>query len=240
MENRNVWSAIASLMVASSLEAQAGVVVTGWSFNGPQGTSSPWVGVGTASTVGSATANFAAGSPADTSAPSSSENKGWNIAGFASQGTASGERGVQFACSTLGYDSIAVTWQERHSNSASRFVLFQYSIDGKSFTSEGLTNGGLFEASLGGDVWQAERRVDLKGIAQVAGNASFALRIVSVFAPDSGQYLPSSPSATYGPSGTIRFDLVQVEGMPVPAPAATALGAVGAMIAASSARRREQ
>ena len=216
----------------------AGVVVVGWNFNGVAGTSAPSSGVGVATTVGGASANFAAGSPADTSAGSSAENKGWNLSGFAAQGTGSGERGVQFSCSTVGFDSIAVVWQERHSNSASRFVQFQYSRDGKAFTSDGLTNNGIFEASLGGDVWQAERRVDLKGIAGISGNSAFAFRIVSIVDPASGQYLPTSASANYSPSGTIRLDIVNIEGAAVPAPATIALGAGGALLASGARRRR--
>ncbi len=238
MRRSMLWSVVVIGALSAVEAAPGGVVVTAWNFNGPAGTSEPSEGRGTASVIGGATANFAAGSPVDTSAPSPAENKGWNVTGFASQGTGSGERGVQFACSTSGFESIAVVWQERHSNSASRFVQFQYSLDGKAFTSSGLANDGVFEASLGGDAWQTERRVDLKHIGGVDGNANFAFRVVSVTDPATGQYLPTSPSANYSPTGTVRFDLVHVEGAAIPAPAALALGASGALLAAVSRRRK--
>jgi len=215
------------------------MVFSGWNFNGPQGTSAPSVGSGTAALVGSTTASFSAGSPADSGATVPADNKGWNLAGFAAQGTASGERGASFQCSTVGFESIAVTWHERHSNSASRFVQFQYALDGVNFTTAGIANDGIFEATLGGDLWQPERRVELGSIAGVAGNGKFAVRIVSVFAPKSSAYAPTSPTANYSPSGTVRFDLVSVHGVVVPAPAALALGTAGAIVAAGGARRRE-
>ncbi len=219
--------------------AEAGMVLCAWNFNGAQGTLSPSVGTGVATNVGGTTSSFSAGDPADSGASSPTENKGWNLAGFASQGTANGERGAVFQCSTVGIESPIVTWHERHSNSASRFVQFQYALDGLSFTSEGIANGGIFEATLGGEVWQTERSVDLSSIAGASGNAKFAIRIVSVFAPKTSEYAPTSLTANYSPSGTMRFDLVSFQGVAVPAPATLALGAAGAIAAVGGSRRRE-
>lgn len=224
---------------ASCSTAFAAMTFGGWNFNGAQGTSAPSIGTGTALTIGGVSANFSAGDPADDQAKVPAENKGWNLASFASQGTASGERGAVFQCSTLGYESAVVTWHERHSNSASRFVQFQYALDGSTFTSEGIANGGIFEATLGGDVWQPERRVDLGSIQGVAGNGKFAIRIVSIFAPNTSAYAPSSLTANYSPSGTVRFDLVTFQGVAVPAPAALALGIAGAAAVGLGSRRRE-
>jgi len=224
---------------ASCSTSFAAMTFGGWNFNGAVGTSAPSIGKGTASTIGGVSANFSAGDPADDQATVPAENKGWNLASFASQGTASGERGAVFQCSTVGYESAVVTWHERHSNSASRFVQFQYAIDGSTFTSEGIANGGIFEATLGGDVWQTERRVDLGSIQGVAGNGKFAVRIVSIFAPNTSAYAPTSLTANYSPSGTVRFDLVTFEGVAVPAPAALALGIAGAAAVGMGSRRRD-
>lgn len=231
---RMVAMAFATAVAAS---ADGGIIFTAWNFNGPQGTSNPSIGMGVALAVGGTSANFAAGDPADSGAPTTAENKGWNIASFAAQGSQSGERGVQFSASTHGYDSIAITWHERHSNSASRFVQCQYTVDGTVFTSAGIPNDGIFEAVLGGEVWQSERRVELKGVAGVSGNAKFAVRIVSIFGPGSTQFVPTSPTASYSASGTIRFDLVNIEGVAVPSPAVLALGASGAILASRTRRR---
>ncbi len=237
---KQIIVAIVAIVGSLSLScvAQAGMTFGGWNFNGPQGTTAPSVGSGTAATIGGVSANFSTGDPADDRAVPA-ENKGWNLAGFAAQGTASGERGAMFHCSTVGYESAVVTWHERHSNSASRWVQFQYALDGVTFTSDGIANAGVFEAALGGEVWQTERRVDLASIQGVAENSKFAIRIVSIFAPTTSAYAPSSLTANYSPAGTIRFDLVNFQGVMVPAPAALALGVAGAAVANGGFRRRE-
>lgn len=233
-----IFAGVFSISVSWS-SASAAMTFGGWNFNGPQGTIAPSVGTGTAITVGGVSTTFSAGDPADNRATVPAENKGWNFASFAAQGTASGERGALYQCSTAGFESIVVTWHERHSNSASRFVQFQYALDGATFTSEGIAQNGIFEATLGGDVWQPQRMVDLSSIQGVAGNGKFAVRIVSIFAPNTSAYAPTSLTANYSPSGTVRFDLVSFQGVAVPAPAALTLGAVTVAAMGLGGRRRE-
>ncbi len=228
---------MATFAVASS--AQAAIVFCGWTFNGPKGTSETATGTGFASTIGGVSSTFSAGAAADDSATVPAENKGWNLAAFAAQGTGSGERGCNFATSTAGQESVVVTWYERHSGSSSRFTQLQYSVDGSTFTSAGLSEDGIFEATLGADVWQAQRRCDLSKIAGVADNAKFAVRVVSVFAPGTSAYTATGATANYSGAGTLRFDLVRVEGVAVPAPAVAVLGAAGLVTAAAGSRRRE-
>jgi len=224
---------------ASSAEASAAVQFAAWNFNGPQGTLEASTGVGTAVTIGGTSGTFSLGDPTDDGSAKPAENKAWNIASFAAQGSGSGERGVRFDVSTTGRSSVVVSWRQRHSNSASRFVQFQYSLDGTTFTSSGLANDGIFEASLGGEVWQPQRTVDLSSIAGAADNAKFAVRIVSVFAPGTSGYAATAAGGNYSAAGTIRFDLVAFSGTPVPAPAAAGLGVAGGVLALGGGRRRE-
>ncbi len=224
---------------ASGPQATAGVQFAAWNFNGAQGTLEPSTGQGSAATVGGTSGTFSAGDPTDDGSAKPAENKAWNIASFAAQGSGSGERGVRFDVSTAGQGALAVSWRERHSNSASRFVQFQYSIDGTTFSSAGLANDGIFEASLGGEVWQNQRTVDLSSIAGAADNAKFAVRIVSVFAPGTTGYAATAAGGNYSAAGTIRFDLVAFSGTPVPAPAAAGLGVASGMLALGGGRRRE-
>lgn len=226
-------------MTSVASEATAAVMICGWNFNGAEGTLDPATGTGIAAAIGGVSSSFSSGAAADSRATVPSENKGWNLASFAPQGTASGERGGGFSAPTSGYQSVVVSWYERHSNSASRFTQFQYSLDGTTFTSDGLSENGIFEATLGGDVWQAQRRVDLGKILGVANNAKFAIRVVSVFAPGTSAYAATGLTANYSGAGTLRFDLVNVEGVAVPAPAVSTLGAMGLMLASSSLRKRE-
>lgn len=234
--------AVVALMLtlgACAVEAAAAVQLAAWNFNGAQGTLEPSAGQGTAATVGGTSGTFSAGDPTDDGSMKPAENKAWNIASFAAQGSGSGERGVRFDVSTAGQGSLAVAWRERHSNSASRFVQFQYSLDGTTFVSTGLANDGIFEAALGGEVWQPQRTVDLSSITGVADNAKFAVRIVSVFAPGTSGYAATAAGGNYSAAGTIRFDLVAFSGTPVPAPAAAGLGLAGGVLALGGGRRRE-
>jgi len=231
--------ALALSLGAGSSEVSAAVQIAAWNFNGAQGTLEPSTGQGTAATVGGTSGTFSAGDPTDDGSTKPAENKAWNIASFAAQGSGSGERGVRFDVSTAGQGSLSVSWRERHSNSASRFVQFQYSLDGTTFTSTGLANDGIFEASLGGEVWQPQRTVDLSSITGVADNAKFAARIVSVFAPGTSGYAATAVGGNYSAAGTIRFDLVAFSGTPVPTPAAAGLGVASGVLALGGGRRRD-
>lgn len=240
---RSVIAPAVAFAIAANVHAD---VVTQWNFNGastatvPGGTSSPAaaVGAGTASLVGGVTASFASGvsnggsTDPVTTAPT---NYAWNTTSYGLQGSGSGERGVQFNVSTVGLVDINVSWDQRHSNTSSRFVQFQYSLDGVSFSSAGLVDDGIFVAGLGGDTWYNGRSVNLAGVVGVANNASFAFRIVAIFAPGTSGYVASTETSTWAGTGTLRLDMVTVSGV-VPAPgAAVALALAGLL---GSRRRR--
>ena len=105
-----------------------------------------------------------------------------------------------FTVSTVGFDNIIVNWDQRQSNSSSRFSAFQYSLDGINFVT--LTNPALITIGLdpvpgitgsvtagglltrtGGDRWLNGNTVDLSSIAGAANNTQFAFRIVASFDP---------------------------------------------------------
>jgi hypothetical protein len=232
-----------ALAVAACVHAD---IVTQWNFNGPSsatvpgGTSSPLpsVGAGTASLIGGITASFASGTatggssdPVTTSPP----NYAWNTTGYGAQGSGSGERGVQFQASTAGFFDIGVSFDLRHSNTSSRFVQFQYSLDGTNFSSKNLVDDGIFEATLGGDTWYNLRTVSLAGIAGASNNANFAFRIVAIFAPGTSDYVASTATSTWAGTGTLRYDMVTVMGV-VPAPGVVATLALAGLV--GSRRRR--
>lgn len=232
---------IAALSAAGVANA---TVVTQWNFNsnppdgsGTTGSLVPNIGAGTASLFGGATGTFASGTVNGGSTDTApADNTAWNTSTYAPQSTGSGERGVQFAVSTVGVtDGIFVTFDIRHSNTSSRFVQFQYTIDGSNWTSAGLTLDGaafdgIFEGTAG-DTWFNNRRVDLFDIPGVLDNADFAFRLTPVFGP-AGGYVAASATGTYGPTGTLRYDMVTVQ---TPAPGAVALLGLGGLV---MARRR--
>ena len=233
-----------TLTAAVATGASAGLTtVAQWNFNGPANNQvpggelspAPSTGSGTASLIGGVTAAVQFGSgivnggssdPVTTAPP----NYGWQTTTYASQGTQNGERGVQFKVSTEGFENVAVSWDQRHSNTSSRFVQFLYTLDGVTFTSDGLADGGLF-IGASGDTWFNTRSVDLSAIPGAANNPNFGFRIVAVFAPASSAYAASNGASSYGTAGTWRFDMVTINGNLVPAPGAIALLGVAGLIA---------
>jgi hypothetical protein len=233
-----------ALAVTVTCSSAGADVITEWNFNSvPADTSTgtgallPTVGTGSLATIGGVTgfspAAFASGN--GSSDPATSDDSGWQTSNYAAQGTGDRSGGVQFNVSTVGYTDIGFEFDQRHSNTSSRFVQVQYSTDGIVFND--LTS---FEATLGGDTWYNGRTVSLSGLAGVDNNANFALRIVAMFAPGTSAYAPSrpEPASIYGTSGTWRFDMVQVTGSPVPVPAALPLLLSGLALVAVARRRQ--
>lgn len=230
-QERNMKKLFSTLVALAMVAGVNADLLTQWTFEGDVTT--PSTGSGTASLIGGTTATFATGWDRSTN---NTGGRAWNSTNYPAQGTDSGTAGILFATSTAGYEGITVNWDGRHSNTASRFVQFQYSIDGVNFSFDGLANDGIFEAVDGGDKWYAPRSVDLSGIAGVADNANFAFRVVSIFAPGKSEYLPSTVTSSYGRSGTLRYDNVSIEGVVVPEP--TSLFALISGLALASLRRR--
>lgn len=212
--------------------------LTQWDFNGtsagsvPGGTASPTAstGFGTASLFGGTGGAFTSGTvdggssdPVITNPP----NFAWNINNFAAQGQGDQTRGVQFNTSTVGWDKIVVSWDQRNSGTASRWGKLLYSLDGANFTDAGLANDGLFEITAA-NTWFAQA-FDLGNIAGVANNANFAFRIVATFGPQ-GAYAATTPTTGYSSNGTWRLDMVTINGNLVPAPGALALLGVAGLV----------
>ena len=75
---------------------------------------------------------LASGASADTAGT----NRAWNISSYPAQGTANKQSGVQFSVSTVGYKGVLVAWYQRHSNTASKYQRFQYTINGADFVDQ--------------------------------------------------------------------------------------------------------
>lgn len=199
-------------------------------INGGIASPQPSTGVGTATLLG-VTASLAAG-PIGVCNASDGSGCAWNTTTYAAQSAESGERGVQFAVSTLGYENIHFTFEQRASGTGSRYSRVDYSLNGGSNWVTGFwdNSGGLSPH----DVFYSFS-VDFTAVTAANDNPDFMVRIVSIFAPcDFVQNTTLSYSANtaymranadaacqphiatttgnYGAAGTWRFDNVKFAG----------------------------
>ncbi len=192
--------------------ALQGETIAQWNFNN---SILPSYGQGSASLIGGVTATFATGSTND---PSATGNTGWNTTQYPAQGTSTKSAGVQFAVSTLGYTDIVVRWDQRVSNSASKYCRFQYSIDGTHFLD--LPDSVCVYGVSPGATYYEPQTVDLASAPDATDNPAFAFRIVTEFESEAlpngaEQYVTTSPTNRYSSAGTIRFDMLTVSGTPI-------------------------
>jgi len=237
----NARMLLCAIAAPAFLTAAASAQIAQWNFNSVPadantgtGTTLPNIGSGTIATIGGVTSSFSSGDATGGSTdPVTGDDSGWQTTSYAAQGTNPGTAGIEAFVSTVGFQDIVVSWDQRLSNTSSRFFQFQYTLDGATFSAAGLAGDGIFEATSGGDFWYNGRTVDLTAVAGASNNASFGFRIVSVFDPALGNaYSASTSTSSYASTGTSRFDMVTV----VPAPGALALLGLGGM--ALSRRRR--
>lgn len=214
----NALGAVTSAVATLTVIPTPAVRFAHWNFNDtsdPSTTNNPPItfGTGSATVVGGTMGVYVSGTGTDPGALVGT-NFGWNTVGYPPQGTANKTAGAQFNVSTVGYTNLLVTWQQRHSSTASRYVRFQYSLDGINFV-----DGPGYVVPGEGVFFQFV--ADLSGVPGAVGNPNFAFRIVSEWestATGAGAevYLPTWAGTSYGTAGTIRFDMVNVFGDPLP------------------------
>lgn len=204
------------LLAAATLSASADTLAQ-WNFNSnppdgdnTTGTLVPSIGTGTALTVGGSTTAYFGGSTVDAGA--GTDNSGWSTTQYPTQGTGNKTRGVEFRMSTLGFESIVITWEQRNSGTSSKYTRVQYSTDGTTFI-----DGPMITAFT--DTQFHAQTASLATIAGVNDNSNFALRILAEFedtATGAGTagYVAAAGTGSYGTGGTIRYDLMTISGVP--------------------------
>lgn len=235
-------SSLAALVIALALllaaAAPRAAIIAAWNFNGPlTGTLLPSTGAGRLDAVGTGVSIFASGEVGGGSSDTVVGNppdQAWQVSAFPQQGSASSTAGIQGLVDTRGHRSIVVSFDFRATAASARHQQFQYTLDGRTFN-----DWGAPVATMAVDPWTIGRRFDLSGFDGAADNGLFGFRVVSVFAPGSAGYQPVLAGNTYATSGSWRFDMLTVSGMPlaasvnaavVPVPPAGTLLACGLLV----------
>jgi endonuclease/exonuclease/phosphatase family metal-dependent hydrolase len=207
----------ALLSLAGLLSPTDAAIIAQWSFNSTSpdadattGALAPAVGVGSATLVGGVTGSFTASN--GSSDPNPTDNSNWRITTWPAQDTQNKRNGVEFKVGTAGYGHVAIRWDQRHSNTASRYVRLQYTTNGTEFVD-------LHLIVMPNETWMNGQSLSLEGVPGVEDNPWFGVRFVTEFestASGAGTngYVPSNPGSAYGSAGTLRLDMVTFIGEP--------------------------
>jgi hypothetical protein len=220
---RSLPSLLSVLLAATAAQ---GAVIAQWNFNGgsaatvPGGSSSPttFIGNGSAALIGSASGTFADGttdgrsSDPITIAPS---NYAWNTTTYGPAGNQDLSNGVRFHVSTVGYTGITLSFDLRTSGTASRYAAVQYTSNGTTWTTAD------FVTANAGDTWFKQNTFNLSSITAVNDNTDFGIRIVAAWestatGAGANNLVAANTGSTYGSTGTWRFDMVTINGVPEP------------------------
>lgn len=220
------------MLIASLAHADTLVL---WTFNSVEndlnpntGTNAPFIGAGTATSIGTVTNTYgsvAGGGTSDDTSPL--DNTQLRLGGFPVQGTGNKTSGMEFRFSTAGYENIYIVWDHYNSATASRYWRVQYTPDGTTWLDHVVVSNTVattwFNQSLG---------ASFAGIAAANNNPDFGVRIVSEFistATGTGAdaYVTVNTGSTYGPAGTWWLDMVRVTGDVLGANLAPHISAIG-------------
>jgi len=217
---------IALAFFSGKLNAQATIAV--WNYDGISGTPiSPNsdLGNGTSSIVGSlVVANAATGMHPTTNNGCGAQN-GSNPGAWAftaNPGVTNESSGVQYNVSTVGYQGVKFSWDQRWSNTATNTVRVQYTTDGTSWQNftmtsanttfcSGSINDGRFETNSSGDLYR-RITVDFTSITAANNNANFGVRILAAHYQTTGEFRQTVNTSSIATAGTWRFDNVTFTG----------------------------
>ena len=233
--------------------------IASWTYEPPQGTiNNPTsnTGTGTSSVINFGGGTVTPGSRTGMSPSSALAGCGtqdgvtaWALEPF-DPGTFNESNGVQFNGSTIGYQNITFTWDQRWSNTAANTVRLQYTTDGSTWISFNMTAGnttfcdgsinanGCFEANINGDRFR-RTSVNFSAILAANNNPNFGVRLLASHYQSTGQFRQvSTPASIANPLGTWRFDNVAFTGTLFPGPTASVISGTTSICQGNSANIR--
>ncbi|MES2775054.1 MAG: choice-of-anchor I family protein [Bacteroidota bacterium] len=216
---KNITSPVlwAAFLLLTAQNALSQTVISQWNFNSvppdastSTGSLSPSTGGGTLVSIGGVTASFASGaSNGGSSDPAATDNTGLGLTAFPAQGMNDKTAGIRFAASTMGYTSVIVTFDLRHSNTGPRHLQFQYTTDISATTPVWVDFA--VDSGTSGDTW-FPRAYNLSAVTALDNNPNAGFRVLATFRPATSAYAASSTASNYATTGTWRFDMVSVKG----------------------------
>lgn len=200
----------AIVMLAAIICPARAEVIAHWNFNSTPpdnnantGTLQTTIGSGMAGLIGGLTGSFTA---ANGSSDTATDDSNWRISTWPNQNIGNKSHGIQFNVSLAGYRNLRLTWDQRNSNTASKYARLQYTTNGMDFVD-------YHVISMPAETWIHNQSVSFATVPGVDDNPAFGVRLVTEFentATGTGLngYAPSNPGSSYGNNGTLRFDMV--------------------------------
>jgi hypothetical protein len=206
----------------------APVVLANWTYEPLQGaaaTPTPNTGSGSSSLVGMSGPGTATGMSGTGCGAQVSGQNAWAIA-TAAPGATNESSGARFNTSTVGYQNITFSWDQRSSNTAANTMRLQYTLDGSTWNNFTMTagntafclgslNNGRFENNTTGDQFRRVT-VDLSSITGANNNSNFGVRVVAAHYQATGQFRTTAVPGNVATAGTWRFDNVKFTGTELP------------------------
>ena len=210
----NQLGAVTSVVATATIFVTPSVEITRWDFNAPDTYTatnpSASIGMGLATpgpNPGVTNFIFAPGALFDPNQlVAGSVNDAIELNGFPA-GITNKTAGFQYNTSTAGYKNILLTWSERHSATASKYMRVQYSTNGVDFM-----DGDVETFSAVAYQFYSSNLGTNPG---VANNTNFAFRVVAEWESSAIGTVNSNYDGTtgaFGSGGTIREDLMTMFG----------------------------